>query len=154
MSASSLVAEDAGCVHLLSFSPGGCGHALKFLLGLQTCWVVRSISTSKGQDRDIVVSPHREPGNSGKRSPRARASQPSLTSFKGSPTVWQINVILMDVSVCSTNKAEPCVPHFFLPSFPLHIIFKLLFFFSSSFLGLVVETELNQTNSRGVQILG
>ena len=35
--------------------------------------------------------------------------------FKGSPMVWQINIILMDVSVCSTNKPWACVPHFPLP---------------------------------------
>lgn len=61
--------------------------------------------------------------------------------------VWQISVTLMDVPPCSTNKAEPCVPNFppHPHRFPLHVIFKL---------GLVVETELNQTNSRGVQIPG
>lgn len=104
-----------------------------------------------GRDGAIFVSARREPGNSRKQTPCT--SQPSLTSFKGSPTVWQINVILMDVSVCSTNKAEPCVPNFFLPSFLLPIIFRL-FFFLLLLLGLVVETELNQTNSRGVQIPG
>lgn len=44
-------------------------------------------------------------------------NQPSLTLFKGSPIVWQINIILMDVSVCSTNKAGPCVTNFPPPLF-------------------------------------
>lgn len=54
-------------------------------------------------------------------------SQPSLMVFKGLPMVWQINTILMDVSVCSTNTAEH-VFQIFPPSFPMHVVFKLFFF--------------------------
>lgn len=130
MSVSILVTEDDYCMHILSFPPGAYVHVLKFLPGFpetlgrvflsQVQW-----TGPTGPDSDIFVSARREPGNGRKRPPRA--SPPSLMFFKGSLAVWQIDVILMDISVCSTNKAEPCVPNFFLPSFPLHTIFRLSF---------------------------
>ena len=121
----------------LSFPPCGRASLLKFLLvfpeTVLSCLLTSTPGTAHRMTDPSRASPWRagDPGAAGGlKKGTGCPNQPSLTLFKGSPIVWQINIILMDVSACSTNKAGPCVTNSSPLSFPLHVIFKLFFFFT------------------------
>lgn len=119
-SVSILVTGEAYWFYILPFPLHGRALVLKFFLVFQRCWVVCSANNFHGHSSMAQTmtdsSPYVESrGTGGKQTPYR--SQPSLTLFKGSPMVWWINALPMDVSVCSTNKAEPCVTNFCFPLF-------------------------------------
>lgn len=117
MSASALVAGDAGGVAfyhflrvdvvMLSSSSSGSRH------------VGSCAPSPRPKDGTGTSSfPHIGSQETAGKGLRAGAGKAAIANvFQRVATVWQINVILTDVSVCSTNKAEPCVPHFFSPLF-------------------------------------